>query len=220
MLHDLEGRVLEKVDLFAHLPAAAFDSLCGTLKRRKFAKNTVIVTEGESCHNFYIVESGTLKVFVSSPDGKEAILNIHKVGDYFGELALIDGQPRSASVITQTESVLLVISRQDFLQFLQDYPEVGLDLMKALVQRIRELTHSVRDLALLDVYGRLVNLLESRYSGVQASGQPRLTHQDMANMVGASREMVSRIMRELTIGDYIEQTAHTYLIKKRLPRGW
>src|SRR5690606_37398506 len=151
-------------------------------------------------NNFYIVEAGNLKVYVDGEDGRQVTLNWLEAGDYFGELALIDGEPRSASVMTLTPTELRVISQHDFHEFLANEPGVSLALMKALARRVRALTGSVRDMALLDVYGRVASVLQQRASAESGRIEPKLTHQEIADMVGASREMVSRIMRELTVG--------------------
>lgn len=211
--------MLKKIDLFAELTDGAAETLLRYAKLHKYPKHSVIVTEGDAQTNFYIVETGNLKVFVDGDDGRQMTLNWLEPGDYFGELALIDGEPRSASVVALTPTELRVISQHDFQHFLQSEPGAALVLMKALVRRIRVLTGSVRDMALLDVYGRVANVIQQR-AGAAGRIEPKLTHQEIADMVGASREMVSRIMRELTVGGYIEQAAGALILHKPLPKGW
>jgi CRP/FNR family transcriptional regulator, cyclic AMP receptor protein len=211
--------MLKKIDLFADISDSAAATLQRCAKQHKYPKNSIIVTEGDTHSNFYIVVTGSLKVFVHGDDGRQVVLNSLGPGDYFGELALIDGAPRSASVMTQSATVLQVISQQDFQQFLAADQAASLAMMKAMARRIRSLTNSVRDLALLDVYGRVANLLQLRAAS-EASQTLKLTHQEIADMVGASREMVSRIMRELAVGGYIEQTTGAIVLCKPLPRGW
>lgn len=211
--------MLKKIDLFADISDSAAAALQHCAKQHKYSKNSIIVTEGDTHSNFYIVVTGSLKVFIDGEDGRQVVLNWLGPGDYFGELALIDGAPRSASVITHSPTVLQVISQQDFQQFLETDLSSSLAMMKALVRRIRLLTTSVRDLALLDVYSRVANLLQQQ--AASETGQPlKLTHQEIADMVGASREMVSRIMRELALGGYIEQTTGSIVVRKPLPHGW
>lgn len=212
--------MLKTIDLFADLSDSAADRLLRYAKLHKYPKNSIIVTEGDSQNNFYIVEAGNLKVYVDGEDGRQVTLNWLESGDYFGELALIDGEPRSASVITLTPTELRVISQHDFHEFLANEPGVALALMRALARRVRALTGSVRDMALLDVYGRVASVLQQRASAEGGRIEPKLTHQEIADMVGASREMVSRIMRELTVGGYIEQAAGALILRKPLPRGW
>lgn len=212
--------MLKNVDLFANLPDQALESLSAYAKRRRYPKNTIILMEGDACNHFYVVETGTLKVFVEDANGRQATLNILGPGEHFGELALIDGAPRSASVMTVTDAELLAISQRDFHTFIEDDHAISLELMKALVKRVRMLTDNVRDLALLDVYGRIKNLLENRVSDDEGLIEPKLTHQEISEMVGASREMVSRIMRELVLGGYIEQTPTSLILRKRFPANW
>jgi len=211
--------MLKKIDLFADISDSAMAALQRCAKQHKYAKNSIIVTEGDTHSNFYVVVSGTLKVFVHGDDGRQVTLNQLGPGDYFGELALIDGAPRSASVMTQSATVLDVISQQDFQQFLATDQAASLVMMKALVRRIRVLTNSVRDLALLDVYGRVANLLQQGAAS-DTNQTLKLTHQEIADRVGSSREMVSRIMRELALGGYIEQTTGSIVVRKPLPHGW
>lgn len=212
--------MLKNIDLFADLPESAADALLRCAKQHKYPKNSIIVTEGDTHSNFYIVVSGRLKVFVNGDDGRQLVLNWLEPGDYFGELALIDGAPRSASVMTLESTVLQIISQHDFQQLLAGDHTASLAMMKALARRVRNLTNSVRDLALLDVYSRVANLLQQR--AIHEGGQStiKLTHQEVADMVGASREMVSRIMRELAVGGYIEQTTGSIVLRKTLPHGW
>lgn len=212
--------MLKKIDLFADLSDSAAERLMRYAKPHKYPKNSVIVSEGDSQTSFYIVESGSLRVYVDGDDGRQLTLGWLEAGDYFGELALIDGEPRSASVITVTPTELCAISQQDFQEFLKTESGAALLLMRALVRRIRALTFSVRDMALLDVYGRVASVLQQRANAETGRIEPKLTHQEIADMVGASREMVSRIMRELTVGGYVEQAAGALILLKPLPRGW
>jgi CRP/FNR family cyclic AMP-dependent transcriptional regulator len=211
--------MLKNIDLFADLSDSAADTLLRCAKLHKYPKNSVIVTEGDTHSNFYIVASGHLKVFANGDDGRQIVFSWLEPGDYFGELALIDGAPRSASVMTLAPTTLQVISQHDFQQFLTGDYGAALAMMKAMARRIRILTGSVRDLALLDVYGRVANLLQQRAAD-DGHAELKLTHQEIADMVGASREMVSRIMRELAVGGYIEQTTGSIAVRKTLPRGW
>lgn len=211
--------MLKNIDLFADISDVAAAALLQCAKQHKYSKNSIIVTEGDIHSNFYIVVSGRLKVFVHGDDGRQVVLNYLEPDDYFGELALIDGAPRSASVMTLSSTVLQVISQQDFQQFLAADQASSLAMMKAMARRIRVLTSSVRDLALLDVYGRVASMLQQRAAS-EANQTLKLTHQEIADMVGASREMVSRIMRELAVGGYIEQTTGSIVLCKPLPRGW
>lgn len=190
---------------------------------RNYPKNTVMIHEGDRSDSLYVILSGKVKVYSSDEDGKEVILNIQGPGECFGELALIDAAPRSASVMTMEPSRISVISRADFERCLAENSGIALELIRSLAQRVRSLTESVKSLALLDVYGRVARTLldmASEEGGGQLVVRQRLTHQDIANMVGASREMVSRIMKDLVNGGYIHVKDKVITIQGKLPPGW
>jgi CRP/FNR family cyclic AMP-dependent transcriptional regulator len=190
---------------------------------RNYPKNTVMIHEGDRSDSLYVILSGKVKVYSSDEDGKEVILNIQGPGECFGELALIDAAPRSASVMTMEPSRISVVSRADFEQCLAENSGIALELIRSLAQRVRSLTESVKSLALLDVYGRVARTLldmASEEAGGQLVVRQRLTHQDIANMVGASREMVSRIMKDLVNGGYIHVKDKVITIQGKLPPGW
>jgi CRP/FNR family transcriptional regulator, cyclic AMP receptor protein len=193
---------------------------CGAIKA--YPRNTMLFQEGQPSADLYIVVTGQIKVFVSEAQGKEVTLTLEGPGGYFGELGLVDEAPRSASVMTTEPSQLVVVSKADFQRCLAAHPDLGIKLMRALVQRVRTLTERVKSIALLDVYGRVAQTLQGL--AVEQSGrfiiERRVTHQDIASMVGASREMVSRIMRDLVVGGYIEMQHKHIRIKEKLPAGW
>ena len=188
---------------------------------RAFAKNTVIVSEGDRADSLYIVLSGRVRVYVSDDQGKEMFLSEAGKGEYFGEMALDEG-PRSASVITLEPTRLLVVPKDDFAAFLAKSPEFALHLVRKLIRRVRALTHDVKSLALMDVYGRVARMLLDL--AVERDGalvvEDRPTQQEMANRVGASREMISRILTELAAGGYIEVARDRITISRTLPCGW
>jgi CRP/FNR family transcriptional regulator, cyclic AMP receptor protein len=178
--------------------------------------------DGQPSADLYIVVTGQIKVFVSEAQGKEVTLTLEGPGGYFGELGLVDEAPSSASVMTTEPSQLVVVSKADLALPGGPHPDLGIKLMRALVQRVRTLTERVKSIALLDVYGRVAQTLQEL--AVEQSGrfviEKRVTHQDIASMVGASREMVSRIMRDLVVGGYIEMQHKHIRIKEKLPAGW
>jgi CRP/FNR family cyclic AMP-dependent transcriptional regulator len=188
---------------------------------KNFAKNTVIVSEGDETDSLYIVIAGSVKVFVSDEEGKEVVLCTQGPGEYFGEMVL-DGGPRSASVMTLEPSRFAVITRNRFREFLHDHPAFAIHLVEKLIQRTRMLTENVKSLALLDVYGRVARLLLDL--AVKEDGQlvidEKLTHQDIASRVGASREMISRILKDLAAGGYISVDKKRITINKTPPRHW
>ncbi|MEA3412977.1 MAG: Crp/Fnr family transcriptional regulator [Pseudomonadota bacterium] len=192
----------------------------GTVK--SFPKGTMLINEGDTSNFMYVIIEGRVKVFVSDEKGKEAILNLQGPGEFFGELALIDDVSRSASVVTLTPSRLAFVSRVEFMNCLSECPDVAMKLLRGMTRRIRELTDLVKNLALNDVYGRVARTLFklAREKDGQHVVEQRLTHQDIADMVGASREMVSRIMKDLTTGGYIHTENKIITIRGKLPPGW
>lgn len=190
--------------------------------KRSYPKHAVLINEGELSDSFYIVLSGRVKVFVSDENGKEVILRTQKEGEYFGELALLDEMPRSASVMTLEKSRLSVVSKAAFGRCLKEHPDLALKLLRSLAQRVRSLTENVKSLALLDVYGRVAHTLLDLATEKEGKLviEDRLTHQEIAYRVGASREMVSRIMKDLVTGGYIEIQPKAIVIPHKLPPAW
>jgi CRP/FNR family cyclic AMP-dependent transcriptional regulator len=188
---------------------------------KNFAKNTVIVSEGDETDSLYIVIAGSVKVYVGDDEGKEVVLCTQGPGEYFGEMVL-DGGPRSASVMTLEPSRFAVITRNRFREFVHDHPAFAIHLIEKLIQRTRALTENVKGLALLDVYGRVARLLLEmavKEDGVLVIDE-KLTQRDIASRVGASREMISRILSDLAAGGYISIDKKRITINKTPPRHW
>jgi len=188
---------------------------------RAFAKNTVVITEGDHSDSVYIILSGRVKFYASDVHGKEIVLSEAGAGEYFGEMALDDG-PRSASVMTLMPTRLSIVPREDFRDFLAQSPEFAFNLINKLIHRVRVLTENVKSLALMDVYGRVARMLlelATDRDGVLAI-EAKPTQQDMANRVGASREMISKILKDLETGGYIRVESKRIVLAKTLPRGW
>ncbi len=208
--------------LFVELAPEDLRSICECGTTKTYPKHSIVINEGDLSDTLYIILSGKVKVYVSEADGREVTLGILGPGKFFGELSLIDESPRSASVSTLETTSLSLVSKAAFQQCIKKDPEIALKLMRVLAQRIRSLTDSVKNLALLDVYGRVARLLENL--AISKNGVPvieqRLTHQDIANMVGASREMISRIMKELITGKYIQFKEKQITLLKKLPLNW
>jgi CRP/FNR family transcriptional regulator, cyclic AMP receptor protein len=188
---------------------------------KSFPKHAVIVNEGDETDSLYIIFSGRVKVFLSDEAGKEIVLGTQGPGEYFGEMVL-DGGPRSASVMTLDPSRFAVIPKAKFREFLLGHPEFAVHLIEKLIRRARALTENVKSLALMDVYGRVARLLLDL--AVKEDGRlvinERLTQQDIASRVGASREMISRIFKDLTTGGYITADKKRITINKTPPRHW
>jgi CRP/FNR family cyclic AMP-dependent transcriptional regulator len=188
---------------------------------RSYPKNTVVVSEGDHTESLYIIVSGRVKIYVSDEKGKEIVLNEAGPGEYFGEMVL-DGGPRSASVMTVDPTRFLVIPKEDFGAFVAGSPEFSLRLIRKLIRHVRMLTSNVKSLALMDVYGRVARMLLDL--AVERDGalviEDRPTQQEMANRVGASREMVNRILKDLSEGGYIEIASDHITLSRTLPRAW
>lgn len=210
---------LDRVDIFAGLNESQLEALRQNSRIRAVLPGTIVVSEGDEPHGLFIVQSGTLKAFLMDENGREITLSLLGEGDYFGELALLDDAPRSASVIALERGELLQLSQQAFLELIENDPKVMHTVVRNLVSRIRSLTDSVRALALVDVFGRISRLFSSlaQEQGDHHVIEQRLTQQEIANLVGASREMVNRILRDLVTGGYIEIEHHRVILLKKLP---
>ncbi len=188
---------------------------------RTYPKNTVFITEGDSSDSVFVVLSGKVKVFVSDNEGHEMILDTHGPGEYVGEMAL-DGNPRSASVVTLEPTTFSVVARDPIREAIRRNPDFALDMIAKVIDRARLATNSVKHLALLDVYGRVARLLLDM--AVDTGGKlmipEKLTQQEIAERVGASRDMVSRIFRDLTAGGYISVENRIITINKKPPARW
>lgn len=189
--------------------------------RRSFAKGSVIISEGDEALAFYVILSGRAKVYMITAADKEIILRLLGPGEYFGELTLLDGETRSASIMATEACNLLVLSKSKFAECWASYP-IHLKLLKDLSARVRQLTDELKRIASMDVYQRVTRLLldlATRENETLVVTQ-RLTQQDIANRICASREMVSRILQELVAGGYITLDRRQIVIKKRLPEKW
>jgi CRP/FNR family cyclic AMP-dependent transcriptional regulator len=181
------------------------DSVAAGSARRSYPKGRTIVAEGEASQSMYILLAGRAKVQRSDSEGKEVILAVIGSGEFFGEMSLIDDAPRSASVITLESCEFMAITKEAFKNVLMQSPETSMAVMRGLVRRLREADMKIETLALLDVYGRVARVLLdfSEVVGGQRVVRNKLPRQEIAKMIGASREMVSRVMKGLEIDGYI-----------------
>jgi len=207
--------VLKAVPLFASFPDEQLRMLASVVTRRSAARSTTIMAAGDATDSLYIVLSGRLKVMMSDADGKEVILSILGPGEFFGEMGLIDDEPRSATVITIEPCELLAINKRDFKKSLAENFDMTMAVMRGLVRRLREADRKIGSLALLDVYGRVARLLLDMAENVNGEKvvTKRLPKQDIAKMIGASREMVSRVMKDLQTGGYIEMRGSNIVLR-------
>jgi CRP/FNR family cyclic AMP-dependent transcriptional regulator len=212
---------LTKTDLFSGLDDADIEMVASQAVLRQFPKNTVIVSQGDDTDSIYVIIKGKVDVFLHNDKGKEIIINTMGVCESFGELAPLGGIPRQASIITTEDSTFGVISRQVFMDTLLAKASVSMKIIDLLITRIQDLTEEVSSLALEDVYNRVVRVL---YKHADEVGDKlvteKLTQQDIASRVGATREMVHRILKELKTGGYITIEGKHITIEKKLPSGW
>jgi CRP/FNR family cyclic AMP-dependent transcriptional regulator len=212
---------LKTIPLFQGVPDAELRALAGRTVARNYPKQAIVLTEGEEGDSLYLIVSGRVKIYLSDEHGKELILAIKGPGQYFGEMVL-DGETRSASVMTLEPSQFAILARADFKAFLLGHPPVALQLIENLIRLARGLNRNVRNLAMLDVYGRVARILLEL--AVEHQGKlvipERLTQKDIAARVGASREMINRILRDLTTGGYVTVEGGRITINKAPPARW
>lgn len=203
------------------IPDAFVRKLASLGRLRTYPKNTVFITEGDQSDSVFVVLTGKVKVFVADTEGHEMILDTHGPGEYVGEMAL-DGNPRSASCMTLEPTTFSVVARDPIREAIRANPDFALDMIAKVIDRARLATDNVKHLALLDVYGRVARLLLNM--AVETDGKlmipDKLTQQEIAERVGASRDMVSRIFRDLTQGGYISVENRIITINKKPPARW
>ena len=206
-------------------PALASNALRALAARgtlRRYRRGTVLIEEGDLSDSLYIILSGRLRAYSAANNGREITYGVYGAGDYLGEMSL-DGGPRSASVITLEASVCSVVTRQTLTQHIAEYPEFAFELLAKVIRRARAATLSAKQLALNDVYGRLRLLLDSLAQPTPDGGrviQERLTHQEMAHRLGCSREMVSRLLKDLERGQYLVTEGSSLRLAASLPPQW
>ena len=192
--------VLQAVPLFAHLGPVDLQALAALCRERRFSRGSVIVSQGEAGDAMFLIASGQLKVAVFAEDGREVILSVLTDHGFFGEMALLDDEPRSAHVIAMTEATLLQLRREDFQTRLKASPDLGVALLRELSRRLRRADETIASMALLDVSGRIAHLLlELAREEGGARITRKLTHATIGQMVGASRETVSRTIKALSL---------------------
>lgn len=210
-----------RIDPLAALPPA-LGKLAALGLQRRYRTHTLLIEEGDHGDAIYIVLAGRLRAFVSDARGREVTLGHHGPGEYVGEMSL-DGGPRSASVQAVEPTICAIVTRETMLRHIATDSEFTMGLIVRLIQRARLATDSARSMALLDVYSRLRRLLEER-----AQPQPdgtrqiaeRLTHQAIASEIGCSREMVSRLMKDLETGGYLATRQRMLVLTAPLPPRW
>lgn len=214
--------LLGKISLFSGLTDDDLHTLFTHAVIRRYAKHTLIIQEGDESDSLYVITEGRVKVFLNDERGKEAILNYQEAGEYFGELALLDHALRSASVQALEPTHCVVITRTDFMRCLAMHPDIAFRVIRDLTARLRDLTDEVKSLALMDVYGRVARTLLklAERKGDELVIERMMPRKELSNLVGCSREMVTRILKELERGGYICASGKRLIIKEKLPPGW
>jgi CRP/FNR family transcriptional regulator, cyclic AMP receptor protein len=204
MLSNLE--LIRRVPLFALLTSGQAEAVANAVVKRRFKRGEIIVEQGEKSNTLFIILTGRLRVVTSDKRGREVILATLQPGDYIGEMSLIDNGAHSATCRAEVQTDMLALGRAEFARCLPENSSMAYAIMKGLVQRLRQADRKIESLALMDVYGRVArSLLE--FALPDRDGQltirERISRQDIAKMVGASREMVSRVMKDLEDRGYI-----------------
>lgn len=214
-------QAIKNVPLFSELTDHELNLLAASGSRQKFPDKNVIFQEGDSGEVLFIILSGKVKVMLTGKNGQEFILSHLGPGNFFGEMAILESAPRSASVITVEGSEFFLLGRKELTELLKHHPDIAMKILKNLSQRLRKVSEQVRSLVMFDVYGRvgrcLLNLAEFQ-DGVETHGQllisNRPSFQELANMVGCSRETLSRTLKALKENGSLTVTRNTIIINR------
>lgn len=211
--------LLKNISLFSGLKPAELGAISKFAVKKAYPRLTVIISEGDETNSLYIIHSGSVKVTLRSEEGKEVILSILRAGDFFGELAIIDDEPRSACVTTMEPSEFYIISRAGFKRCISEHPGIATNLLKQMSRRLRNTNEKIGSLALMDVYGRVARILLqfAKPKDGRLVITEKLTHKDIAEMAGASRETVSRIFKDLTEMNCITLAEEGLVINDKAP---
>jgi CRP-like cAMP-binding protein len=218
MLSNLD--LLRRVPLFSLLTVAQAEVISGAVIKRRFKRGEALVEQGQKSNALFILLTGSARVMTSDSRGREVILATLAQGDYLGEMSIIDNEPHSATVRAEVQTDVLMLGRAEFARCLTENASMSLVVMRGLVKRLRHADRKIESLALLDVYGRVAHALLD-FAVADAQGQllirDKISRQDLAKMVGASREMVSRVMKDLEERGFIEALPNgATLLKDRL----
>jgi CRP-like cAMP-binding protein len=197
MLSNLD--LIRRVPLFSMLTIEQAQSIADTVVKRRYRRGELIVEQGRKSNTLYILLNGRARVLTADSRGREVILAVLESGDYVGEMSLIDNEPHSATVRAEVQTDILVLARTDFARCLPENTSLSYGIMRGLVRRLRNADRQIESLALLDVYGRVARELHQMADDDNGTKiiRHKVSRQDMAKVVGASREMVSRVMKDL-----------------------
>jgi len=214
----MDVSVLKYIPLFSELSEKDLREIIKLAVRQVYKKDNMILIEEEIGSTMFIILEGRVKISRISEEGREVILSILSEGDFFGEMSILDGQNRSANVVTLDDSKIMIIRREDFLQMLHDYPQIAINLLKELAHRLRRSDSQIKSLSLQNATGKVASTLLriADDSGKIHMGQveiPRLPpQQDLANMAGTSRETISRVIKALTKEGYLKKEGSRLII--------
>ncbi|TAK80463.1 MAG: Crp/Fnr family transcriptional regulator [Aquabacterium sp.] len=217
MLSNLD--LIRRVPLFSMLTAPQAEAVAEAVIKRRFRRGEIIVERGQKSNALYILLTGRARVIASDPRGREVILAVLQPGDYLGEMSLIDNEPHSATVRAEVQTDVLVLGRSEFARCLPENSSLSYAIMRGLVQRLRASNRQIESLALLDVYGRVARALidMAEEDAGQRIIRGKVSRQDLAKHVGASREMVSRVMKDLEERGLVETLeTGSVVLKERL----
>ena len=210
--------LLKYIPLFSELTDSELLAISKVAAKQVYKKDNMILIEEEIGSTMFIILEGRVKISRISDDGREVILSILSEGDFFGEMSILDGQNRSANVVTLEDSKIMIIRREDFLQMLHDYPQIAINLLKELAQRLRRSDSQIKSLSLQNATGKVASTLLriADDSGKIHKGQveiPRLPpQQDLANMAGTSRETISRVLKSLAKDGHLKKEGNRLII--------
>ena len=213
------AKQLEDIEFFHGMSKLELTELAVMMKIIKYKKNTIIINQGDLSRSLFVIIYGRLKVSATDEEGNQTIFTFMNAGDYFGELSLLDEAPRSATVSTVEDCTVLNLDNAVFKDFMDLHPSACWPLFKSLTHRIRTMDEKICLLTSRDVYGRLIETIykQAKENSEGVLVTQKLTHQDFAEMVGSSREMISRIFKDLKQGGYISIEKKQISILKRLP---
>jgi len=209
---------LKYIPLFSELSETDLKEITKLAVRQYYKKDNMILIEEEIGSTMFIILDGRVKISRISEEGREVILSILSEGDFFGEMSILDGQNRSANVVTLDDSKIMIVRREDFLQMLHDYPQIAINLLKELAHRLRRSDSQIKSLSLQNATGKVASTLLriADDSGKIHKGQveiPRLPpQQDLANMAGTSRETISRVLKALAKEGYLKKEGSRLII--------
>ena len=217
MLSSLD--LIRRVPLFSMLTSEQAQGIADGVVKRRFRRGEIIVEHGQKSNALFILLTGRARVLTADSRGREVILAVLESGDYVGEMSLIDNEPHSATVRAEVQTDMLVLGRAEFARCLPENSSLSYAIMRGLVQRLRNADRQIESLALLDVYGRVARSLldmSEEDNGVKMI-RGKVSRQDLAKVVGASREMVSRVMKDLEERGIIEtQDNGSVVIRERI----